>query len=113
MTPAEDFEPQQLVGKRVAFKGGEEHVGCWHSQVGLQRGVVIKLGQSLAQKAELVGTSAELPEDLFSDGEDVPRLWVKAEPCASFPRGCEAAVEQECLLVLGPDALPNSPAGNQ
>jgi hypothetical protein len=102
MTPAEQFEAALLVGKRVAFKRGEDHEGCWHRRVGLVRGVVVKLGQSLAQKAELVGANEELPEGWFTEYEDVPRLWVKAEPCASFPRGCEAAVEQECLLVLDP-----------
>lgn len=102
MTPAEDFESRQLVGKRIAFKEGEEHADCWHSRVGLRRGVVAKLGQSLAQKAELVGNNEELPPGWFTDYEDVARLWVKAEGCASFPRGCEAAVEQECLLVLDP-----------
>ena len=103
MTPAEDFDSRQLVGKHVAFKEDEEHAGCWHRRFGLRRGVVAKLGQSLAQKAELVGDNEELPEGWFTDYEDVPRLWVKAEACPSFPRGCEAAVEQECLLVLGPD----------
>lgn len=103
MTPAEGFEPGQLVGKRVAFKADADHEACWHHQVGLVRGAVVKVGQSLAQKAELVGTGEELPEGWFTDYEDVPRLWVRADPCDSFPRGCEAAVEQTCLLVLDPD----------
>ena len=99
MTPAEAFTPEQLVGKRVAFREDEEHAGCWHQRVGLRRGVVVRAAQSLGQKAGLVAAEGGLPED-WDESEDVPRVWVKANPCDAFPRGCEAAVERACLLVL-------------
>jgi len=102
MTPAEQFAPEQLIGKRVAFCDDEEHAQCWHHQVGLRRGVVVRAAQSLAKKAELVAAEGGLPDD-WEDYEDVPRVWVKSDPCDKFPRGCEAAVERACLLVLGPD----------
>jgi hypothetical protein len=96
MQPADEFAPERLIGKRVAFKTDEDHANCWHSKVGLKTGVVLKLGQSLAQKAELMGMD---PAELLSGEDDVPRLWVRADPCRSFPRGCETAVEQGCLLL--------------
>jgi hypothetical protein len=101
MMPAEDLTPEQLVGRRVAFASGLDHDGCWHTWAGLERGTVVRIAQTLAQKAEMVGAEAELPED-WEDYEEVPRVWVKADPCASFRRGCEAAVETGCLRVLGP-----------
>ena len=100
MRPAEEFTPEQLLGKRVTFKTDEEHASCWHYKVGLKTGVVVKLGQSLAQKAELMGAEGELPDELLAAEHDVPRLWVRVGPGGLFPRGCEAAVEQECLFVL-------------
>ncbi len=100
MQPADEFSPAALIGKRVSFKTDEEHSGCWHSKVGLKTGVVLKLGQSLAQKAQLMWMDGNIPEETISDEADVPRLWVRADPCASFPRGCETAVEQGCLFVL-------------
>ena len=102
MTPAEEFAPEQLVGKRVAFREDEEHGGCWHRQVGLRRGVVVRAAQLLGQKAELVAAEGGLPKD-WDDYEDIPRVWVKADPCDAFPRGCEAAVERACLSVLAPN----------
>jgi hypothetical protein len=102
MTHADDFAPDQLIGKRVTFKSGDEHASCWHTQVGLKTGVVVKVGQSLAQKAELLGPDAEIPEELLAPEADVPRLWVKVEPGGLFPRGCEAAIEKDCLLLLDP-----------
>ena len=102
MIPADDLSPEQLLGQKVAFKAGDEHRGCWHSQVGLGTGVVVKLGQTLAQKAELLAAEGLTPPDLFSDADDVPRLWVRADPCPSFPRGCETAVEKTCLLLIQP-----------
>jgi hypothetical protein len=99
MTPAENYTPQQLLGKKVAFKEDAEHHSCWHHRAGLRTGVVVKIGQSLAQKAELVGVENLRPEAYAEQG-DVPRLWVRADPCPSLPRGCEAAVEQDCLLVV-------------
>ena len=99
MTPAEEFAPEQLVGKRVAFRDDEEHAECWHLRVGLRRGLVVRVAQTLGQKSELVAAEGPLPEN-WEDYEDVPRVWVKGDPCDAFPRGCEAAVERECLLVL-------------
>jgi hypothetical protein len=101
MRPGE-FEPAQLVGKRVRFADGDDHIDCWHSQVGLRRGVVLRPAQTLAQKAEMIAAEGELPESWFEDHDDVPRVWVKADPCESMPRGCEVAVELGCLLVLEP-----------
>jgi hypothetical protein len=100
MRPADDFTPQQLVGKRVAFKEDAEHSGCWHFQVGLKTAVMLKLGQTLAQKAELMGPESPIPPELLEAEDDEPRLWVKVDPCRLFPRGCEAAVEKSCLQVL-------------
>ena len=99
MQPADDLAPEQLLGKRVAFKDDAEHADCWHHRVGLRTGTVVKLGQSLAQKAEL--TAADLPEDVLAAEAAVVRLWVRADPCPAFPRGCEMAAERECLLLLG------------
>jgi hypothetical protein len=99
MQPADDLTPEQLLGKRVAFKDDTEHADCWHLRVGLRTGTVVKLGQTVAQKAELTG--ADLPEELLAAEAGVVRLWVRADPCPAFPRGCETAVEKECLVVLG------------
>ena len=38
----------------------------------------------------------------WDEYEDVPRVWVKTDPSETFPRGCEAAVECACLVVLDP-----------
>jgi hypothetical protein len=102
MIPADDFSPEQLIGKRVTFKTGEDHSACWHAQVGLKAGVVVKVGQSLAQKAEMLGPDVMIPPELLAPEFDVPRLWVKVEPGGLFPRGCEAAIEKDCLIVLDP-----------
>jgi hypothetical protein len=95
--------PEQLVGRRVAFKDDEEHRECWHFRSGLKTGVVLKKVMSLAKKAELLSAELEIDPELFSDENEVPRLWVKADPCEKFPNGCELAVEPECLVVLGKD----------
>ncbi len=95
--PEENFQPAQLVGKRVAFRDDDAHAGCWHFRVGLKAGVVIKVGPTLAQKAEMIGAEQEVPEELRAQDLDVIRIWVRADPCALFPRGCEAAVEPECV----------------
>jgi hypothetical protein len=97
--PADEFELKRLIGKRVLFIEDEAHHSCWHYHVGLKAGVVLKLGQSLAQKAEVIGGSELLPAELLSDENEVQRVWVKADPCPAFPRGCEAAVEVDCLQV--------------
>lgn len=99
MKPAEEFTPQQLVGKRVAFRDDEGHHGCWHYRAGIKTAVVRRVGQSLSQKAELLQAEGlDVPELLPE--EDVLRIWVFADPCTPFPQGCEAAVEVDCLLVL-------------
>jgi hypothetical protein len=111
MEPADDSSAARFVGRKVAFKNDAEHADCWHVQVGLTTGVVLRVAQSLAQKAELLGTEGiDLPEGL-AEMEDVPRLWVKVDPCPAFPRGCEAGVELECLLLL--DSTPGRVAGGQ
>jgi hypothetical protein len=97
--PEDEFAAKQLVGKRVVFKDDAEHHSCWHYQAGIKAGVVLRLGQSLAQKADLIGSSELLPSDLLAAESDVLRVWVKADPCLAFPRGCEAAVEVDCLRL--------------
>ncbi len=100
MRPASDFSPEQLIGKRVAFQENDEHHSCWHHQVGLKTGVIRKLGQSLAEKAALIGSPELVPPELVDTECEAVRVWVKADPCASFPRGCEAAVEVTCLQII-------------
>jgi hypothetical protein len=100
MKPADEISPEQLLGKRIAFKEDAEHTGCWHQRVGLKTGTVVKLGQTLAQKAELVSAELGIPPELIAEDEEPVRLWVRADPCTAFPRGCEMAAERECLLVL-------------
>ena len=100
MRPAEEFPLAELVRKRVIWRTEDQHAQCWHSRVGLISGVVRKLVPSLAQKAELLeGGGVDLPE-MFADNEDVPRVWVHADPCPKYPRGCELAAEPRCLLVV-------------
>jgi hypothetical protein len=100
MTPADAIPPAQLVGKRVTFKEDADHADCWHARAGLRSGVVKRVAQSLAQKAEMIaGEGSEVPDDWADEYEDVPRVWVKADACANFPSGCEAAVEPCCLLT--------------
>src|SRR5262249_10680450 len=99
MQPAHDGTPEQLVGKRVAFKDDEEHKDCWHFQAGLKTGVVLKKVLPLARKAEMLAAEMEIDPELFNEENEVPRLWVKADPCERFPNGLELAVEPGCLLV--------------
>jgi hypothetical protein len=92
------LNPAQLVGKQVRFKSDDDHVDCWHHRNGIQSGKVLRVGQSLAQKAELLGTeNLSLPD--MDDEPEPPRVWVKVDPCPSFPRGCEIAVEVDCIIV--------------
>lgn len=99
MTPANDVPVDQLVGKRVAFQEGDDHAGCWHQKAGLKTGVVLRRAPTLAQKAELLAAEGiELPERARVEAEGV-RLWIRVDPCPSFPRGCETAAEPECLLL--------------
>ena len=91
-------EATALVGKRVAFKTDAEHGDCWHTRNGLVSGVVLRVGQSLAQKAALLGAEGiEMPE---MSVEEVPRVWIKVDGCPSYPRGCEVAAEVDCLVVI-------------
>jgi hypothetical protein len=94
---ADETSPAAMVGKRVTFKKDEEHADCWHTRNGLVGGVVLRVGQSLAQKAALLGTEGiEMPD---MSVEESPRVWIKVDPCASYPRGCEVAAEVDCLTV--------------
>ena len=101
MTSADEFSPEQLPGKAVVFKSDDDHADCWHQRAGLKSGVVVRVVPSLAQKAELLASEGLAPPDALAAEEDVPRLWVRADPAPSFPRGCELAVEPDCLLVPG------------
>jgi hypothetical protein len=95
---SEGPNPAALVGKRVAFKSDDDHAQCWHTRNGLQSGLVLRVGQSLAQKAALLGSEGiEMPE---MSVEEVPRVWVKVDPCPSYPRGCEVAAEIDCLVII-------------
>ncbi len=97
-TPAEDVPVQELVGKRVAFRTDEDHETCWHQRVGLVTGKVLRPARTLAQKADMLrADGVEVPAGFPT--EDVPRVWVAADACASMPNGCETAVELGCLLV--------------
>jgi hypothetical protein len=87
-----------LVGKRVAFKADDDHADCWHTRNGLKSGKVLRVGQSLAQKAALLGSEGIEMPDLSVD--EAPRVWVKVDPCPSYPRGCEVAAEIDCLAVI-------------
>lgn len=99
MQPADDLPREQLVGKRVTFRDDEAHRECWHHRVGLKGGKVLRPARSLAQKAEmLAGEGLTLPEGV-SEVVEVPRVWVFADPCPSFPHGCETAVEPACLWL--------------
>jgi hypothetical protein len=100
MRPADEFAPEALVGKRVAFRDEDDHAGCWHRRVGLNTGTVVKLGRTLAHKVELVDPGSPIPEELLGEEAEEVRLWIKADPCPAFPRGCEMAAPRECLLVL-------------
>lgn len=99
MKPASDFEPAEIVGRRVTFIDDEDHTECWHHNVGLQRGSVLKPALTLAQKAEMLGPEEQFSAEFLEDYEEIPKVWVKADPCERFPQGCEAVVELECLLL--------------
>src|SRR6516165_5890805 len=100
MRPADHLSTDQLVKRRVSFKEGQDHAGCWHQKIGLKTGLVLRVVPSLAQKAELLATEGIVPPEGVTPDIEVPRLWVKADPCSSFPRGCEVAVEKKCLLLI-------------
>lgn len=93
-------DPATLVGKRVTFCDGEGHADCWHTRNGLKSGLVLRVGQSLAQKAALLGAEGiELP-DIRAEEVEAPRVWVKVDPCPAYPRGCEVAAEVDCLQLI-------------
>jgi hypothetical protein len=92
--------PAQLVGKHIAFKNDDGHADCWHHRNGVQTGKVLRVGQSLAQKAELLGAENLTLPEVSEEEQAAPRVWVKVDPCASYPRGCEIAVEVDCLTPL-------------
>jgi hypothetical protein len=99
MRSAEELPLAELVRKRVVWSTDPEHAQCWHTRAGLISGVVRKLVPSLEQKAEMLKDGGvDLPE-MFADNEEVPRVWVQADPCPKYPRGCELAAEPRCLLV--------------
>jgi hypothetical protein len=100
MRPPDEFALENLVGKRVAFAEGADHAECWHQEVGLKTGKVLKLGLTLAQKAALMGPESPIPPELLENDSDEPRIWIKVDPCTLFPRGCEASVEKACLVIL-------------
>jgi hypothetical protein len=99
MKPADEFAAEELVKKRIVFKTDAAHAGCWHTRVGITSGIVLRLVPSITQKAELLAAEGIAPPEVTSPEMLVPRLWVQADPCPKFPRGCEMAVEKECLLL--------------
>ena len=68
-----DKTAAQLVGRRVAFKADAEHADCWHHQAGLATGVVLRPAQSLAQKADLLGTEGIAVPEWLTEIEEVSR----------------------------------------
>jgi hypothetical protein len=100
MEPADNLPAAQLVGKRIAFKEDEDHRTCWHRTVGLKTGEVLRVALSLAEKARIMEEGGIPAPQLREMEEEEPRLWIKADPCPSHPRGCEVAVDKECLLLL-------------
>jgi hypothetical protein len=101
MNPADTPPPVQLVGQRVVFLDGPGHETCWHATVGLKTGKVLRAALTLAQKARLLEEGGMPSPRLPVLEEEEPRVWVKADPCPSHPRGCEAAVAQSCLRLSG------------
>jgi hypothetical protein len=101
LRPATDLTLTQLLRRRVVFCTDDAHHDCWHFRMGLQTGVVAKVGQTLRQKAELMGPDFAIPQELLEDEEE-PKLWVKVDPCPGFARGCETAAPRECLWVVEP-----------
>jgi hypothetical protein len=88
-----------LIGKRIAFKSDEAHRTCWHATVGLRTGMVLRVALTLAEKAKIMSEGGLPAPHLLEMEEEKPRIWVKADPCQSHPRGCEVAVDRECLIV--------------
>ena len=88
-----------LIGKRIAFRSDEVHRTCWHATVGLKTGKVLRVALTLAQKAKMMEEGGMPAPHLLEMEECEPRIWVKADPCSSHPRGCEVAVDRGCLIV--------------
>jgi hypothetical protein len=100
MRSAEDFAPGSLKGRKVTFRNDTDHAGCWHARNRVKSGVVLKPAPTLAEKAALLAEEGlAFPEALPGEA-DTPRLWVRVDPCETFPHGCETAVELGCLLVV-------------
>jgi hypothetical protein len=89
-----------LVGKRIAFKEGDDHRTCWHQTVGIKTGKVLRIALSLEEKARIMEEGGIPVPHLREMEEEEPRIWVKADPCPSHPRGCEVAIDKDCLIVL-------------
>src|SRR5262249_20414739 len=105
MQSAENWPAEQLVGRQITFNNGPGHADCWHFRVGLTTGKVLRVGQTLAQKAEtMISEGFPAPQEM-DEPEEEPRIWIKADPCGSFPRGCEVAVPKECLLISDPTGV--------
>jgi hypothetical protein len=100
MQQADDFPSAQLIGKRVAFKDDEDHRTCWHFSVGLKTGKVLRVALSLAEKAKIMEEGGVPAPQLQNMEEEEPRIWVKADACPTHPRGCEVAVDRDCLIVI-------------
>ena len=99
MSSLDNLPPELLIGRRVAFAQGSDHAGCWHARVGLKTGRVLRPALTLAQKAELLATEGFAPPEALTEEAEVPRLWVRADPCPGFRNGCEIAVEKHCLFL--------------
>jgi hypothetical protein len=86
-------------GRRIHFQKGPDHESCWHTKTGMESGVVLRPAPTMAQKADLLAADGILIPDLTDLAAEFPRLWVKVDPCPRFPRGCETAVDVECVIV--------------
>jgi hypothetical protein len=100
MVPIDNLSAAQLVGKRIAFKEGDDHRTCWHQTVGLKTGKVLRVALTLAEKAKIMEEGGIPAPQLQNMEEEEPRIWVKADPCPTHPRGCEVAVDRDCLIVI-------------
>src|SRR5260221_4394761 len=100
MQQADNLPPSQLVGQRIAFKEGDDHRTCWHQAVGLKTGKVLRIALSLAEKAKIMEEGGIPAPQLKEMDEEEPRVWVKADPCQTHPRGCEVAVDKGCIQVF-------------
>lgn len=98
-SPIESMNAPDLIGRRVRFKTGEDHKNCWHTEVGLITGKVVRISRSLAEKVQMLEEGGMPAPELREMEEPPRRIWVKADPCPSHKNGCEAAVEPACLSL--------------